>query len=169
MTTTTPSRRGWNLRVLNADPERQRQVRAKVRPESNAANGRLGWETTKARHGTRMAAQLAAAWRRKNPNRPTRQVMAWLDEFCVSYELEREIGTVFADVACPDWHLVIEIDGAAWHGVTVHGEDRSGRDAFKDDTYRTHGWRILRLSEADINSGAAFDQLDLALHGGTHS
>jgi very-short-patch-repair endonuclease len=157
--------RGWNLRQLNADPERQRQVRAKVRPESNAANGRRGWEATKAKHGASFAAATAASWRRANPNKPTRQVMAWLDEFCVAFELEREIGGCYADVACPDWHLVIEIDGARWHGITPFGEDRRGRDRYKDDTYRVHGWRILRLTEADIKSRAAFDQLDLALHG----
>lgn len=153
--TTKTNRRGWHF-----TPEHQRAARARVKPESNRANGAKGWAACAARFGSGWAGQKAADWRRANPNRPTRIVMDWLNEFCVSFELEVRITDVYADIVCKDFGLLIEIDGEYWHS----SEERQARDAFKDQVFARAGWLVLRLAEADIKSGEAKTQLDYALH-----
>lgn len=158
-TQSQPKKHGWNLRILNADPERQRAVRANVSSESLAENGRRGYAATKARFGGKWAIEALARHRRTNPSRIVRAVMAWLDEFCVGYELERRIGDTFADIACDGFGLIVEVDSDRYHQAA-----HRSNDSYKDDLYRRQGWRVLRLTEGDIKSGAAKHALDHALH-----
>lgn len=159
-TSAKPTRRGWNLRILNADPERQRAVRANVRPESLAASGRKGYAATRSRFGSKWAIEVLANHRRAHPSKIVRLVIAWLNEFCVAFDLEHRIGDTFADICCADFSLIIEVDSNRYHGPAQTANDRR-----KTDLYRSRGYRILRLAEDDIKTGAAKDQLDAALHG----
>ena len=92
-------------------------------------------------------------------------MMQWLDEFQMAYEREKQIGRMFGDIVMEDIKLVVECDGRTWHSNhSLHGEDRVSRDRRKDRMLRRHGYRVVRLSEADIRGGAAKDQLDVAIH-----
>lgn len=141
-------------------PEFQRAARAKVKRESLQRAGAAGWASCAARYGNAWAGQVAAAWRRDHPSSLERQVSDWLHEFCVAFEREVAVDGVYADFVVADFGLVVEVDGARWHG-----QERQAQDAFKDDVFAKHGYHVLRLLEADIKSGAAHAQLDQALHG----
>jgi very-short-patch-repair endonuclease len=162
---TKTNRRGWNF-----TPEHQRMARSKVRPESNRANGAKGWAASVAKYGVSWASKQLAAYRRANPSSIMISVMDWLTEFCVSYDVEVQIGTphgaVYADLVVPDFGLIIEVDSTTFHAShhQLHGEDRAAKDAYKDQVFAQRGWLVLRLSEVDIKSGAAKDTIDLALH-----
>jgi len=153
--------RGWNLRILNADPMHQRAARRAVRPESNSANGRKGFEVTAARYGRDFIAKIAAAWRRTHPTALEQTVDEWLTEFCVSFRRDERVAGYYCDRIADDFRLVVEID------CLLHGEDRPRRDRTKDSALRKAGWRVLRLSEAEIKDATAKELLDRALHSDT--
>ena len=52
------------------------------------------------------------------------------------------IGPFFADFACREKNLVVEIDGSQHAGST--------RDRFRDETMNRNGWSVLRLWHADV-------------------
>ena len=52
------------------------------------------------------------------------------------------IGPFFADFACREKNVVVEIDGSQHAG--------SARDRFRDDTMNRNGWSVLRLWHADV-------------------
>ncbi len=55
------------------------------------------------------------------------------------------IGPYFADFACREANLVIEVDGSQ------HAEQK--RDSFRDETMNGNGWSILRFWHADVLRG----------------
>jgi very-short-patch-repair endonuclease len=52
------------------------------------------------------------------------------------------IGPYFADFACREAGLVVEVDGSQHAG--------SSRDRFRDETMNGNGWSVLRLWHTDI-------------------
>ena len=52
------------------------------------------------------------------------------------------IGPYFADFACRQKNLVVEVDGS-------HHADRTS-DRFRDDTMNANGWSVLRVWHADV-------------------
>jgi very-short-patch-repair endonuclease len=55
---------------------------------------------------------------------------------------QHPIGPFFADFACREKNLVVEIDGSQHAGSTY--------DRFRDETMNRNGWSVLRLWHADI-------------------
>ena len=160
-----PSRRGENFRSSTV----QKELRGRVSHESCVANGKKGWQATVARYGRLFASQVLAKWRRDHPSQLERTVIAWLDDFQVTYQREVQIGddrsVAFADFVLVDLDLIIEVDGERWHTRDpLHGEDRPRRDAQKARLFRRYGYKVLRLSEKAIRSGKAHDMLDVAIH-----
>ena len=51
-----------------------------------------------------------------------------------------------ADFACGRAKVVVEIDGDS------HDEARRSSDKRKDDVLAEHGWKVVRLTNSDINS-----------------
>ena len=153
-----PSQRGAHFRSSDL----QRELRSRVSSEASSANGKKGWLATAAKYGADFAAQTLARWRREHPSKLERQVSVWLDEFQVTYEREVQIGKrliLFADFLLADIKLVIEVDGQRWHG-----QDHKARDVRKTRCFQRNGYVVLRLSEKAIQSGAAKEQLDVAIH-----
>lgn len=137
--------------------------RAGTRAQKQAA-GRQGWAATVARYGADWASKQLADWRRANPNEYELKVMGWLDTFQLVYTHETLVGDVWADFKLADLPAVIEVDGTVWHtNDALHGQDRVGRDAYKNQVYARHHLAVIRLNTDDIKSGAALAQLDLAL------
>ncbi|MDR7034764.1 very-short-patch-repair endonuclease [Mesorhizobium sp. BE184] len=52
------------------------------------------------------------------------------------------IGPYFADFACREKNLVVEVDGSQ------HAERRS--DVYRDETMNRNGWSVLRIWHADV-------------------
>ena len=52
------------------------------------------------------------------------------------------IGPYFADFACREANLVVEVDGSQ------HAEQK--RDSFRDETMNRNGWSVLRFWHADV-------------------
>ena len=63
---------------------------------------------------------------------------------------QHPIGSYFADFACRDVMLVVEIDGET-HGT----ESEIERDALRESFMRREGYRILRVPNRDV-----YDSLD---------
>jgi very-short-patch-repair endonuclease len=69
------------------------------------------------------------------------------------------IGPFFADFACREKNLVVEIDGSQHAG--------SARDRFRDETMNRNGWSVLRLWHTDVlkDRAGALDVIVAALDG----
>ena len=161
-----PSRSGAHFRDSNF----QKRMRQRVSREACARNGRKGFQATRNRYGLRFVVEQVVSWRRQNPTDIEKTVMGWLDEFQLLYDkdvliADGDAGGVYADLVLRDTKFIIEVDGACWHrNDALHGEDREGRDRYKDAVFKSKGYRVLRLKEVDIKSGCAKELLDCAVH-----
>lgn len=155
---------GGQARAKTFTPASQAAAgRAGTREQKQRA-GRQGWAVTAARYGNDWAAKQLADWRRANPNEYELKVMGWLDTFQLVYTHESLVGDVYADFVLVDLPAVIEVDCPIWHtNDALHGQDRAGRDVYKNQCYARHHLAVIRLNTDDIKSGAALAQLDLAL------
>ena len=86
-----------------------------------------------------------------NPSRLEKAVWAVLDALGVIYQTSMPFGTYTADIYVPAKSLVIECDGAYWHGRPGAAE----KDAQRDKYMRSLGLTILRLPEREIKNGTA--------------
>lgn len=77
-------------------------------------------------------------------------VAGLLDALGISYQHQAQIDRWLVDFLIPSRGLVIECDGAYWHGLPGNPE----RDAARDVGLRARGFDVLRLPESDITSGA---------------
>ncbi|MEO3997872.1 DUF559 domain-containing protein [Mesorhizobium sp. CAU 1732] len=55
---------------------------------------------------------------------------------------QHPIGFYFADFACREANLVVEVDGSQHIG--------SGTDRYRDETMNRNGWSVLRFWHADV-------------------
>jgi very-short-patch-repair endonuclease len=55
------------------------------------------------------------------------------------------IGPYFADFACREANLVVEVDGSQHAG--------GSRDRYRDEMMNANGWSVLRIWHADVLSG----------------
>ncbi len=89
------------------------------------------------------------AWeKRRTPTGIEVRIDALLTTMRVAFISQKPLGTFMVDFYVPSARLVIECDGAYWHSLPVN----QGRDARKDGWLRAHRYRVLRLTEYDINS-----------------
>lgn len=66
-----------------------------------------------------------------------RQLSGW------KFRRQHPIGPYFADFACPEVKLVVELDG------DTHGEEpQQHRDAVRTRLMETEGWQVLRIWNA---------------------
>ena len=72
------------------------------------------------------------------------------------------IGPYFADFACREANLVVEVDGSQHTGRS--------RDRYRDETMNDNGWSVLRVWHADVLTGLAsvLDTIVAALDGRLH-
>lgn len=63
----------------------------------------------------------------------------------VHFRRQVNIGSYYADFACHQPGLVIEVDGAT-HG----GDAAQSSDAARDDYFRGRGYRVLRFWNGDV-------------------
>ena len=61
------------------------------------------------------------------------------------FRRQRPLGRYIADFCCDAAHLVIEIDGGI-HNI----EDQKAYDEIRDDMLKAWGYKILRVTTADI-------------------
>ena len=152
-------RRGGRARAAQFTPEFQAAARAHVKHESLVASGRKGYATAVRNHGPQFAADKLAEYRRKNPTSLERILIAWLDDLGVCYRREYAVDGCYFDFYLPTFTLLIEVDGDAFHGQTVHGEDRVSRDAWKNHAAAWAGYQLLRFSENALTTGDALNTL----------
>jgi hypothetical protein len=139
----------------------QSAARANVKPENLLANGRKGNATCQRRYGAHYAARRLATWRSARPTGLERTVAGWLDAAWVSFSTEVELvaGLAYGDIvvrAADGRRLDIECNGQHWHQANDHaGQDRVTKDLARDALVRAAGYAVLRLAQADIESGAA--------------
>ncbi|MGX5826921.1 endonuclease domain-containing protein [Mesorhizobium sp. 43Arga] len=69
------------------------------------------------------------------------------------------IGPYFADFACREANLVVEVDGSQ-HASRSH-------DRYRDETMNRNGWSVLRVWHADVlaNLSSVLDTIVAALDG----
>lgn len=97
----------------------------------------------------RVAARLA------NPSSIEIAITKVLESIGVAYISQHPIGPYIADLFLPDLNMVIECDGSYWHGLPGRVEKDRARDAWMV----SRGFKVVRLSEPDIRSGKAGEQL----------
>lgn len=160
-----PGQAGGLARARSFTPASQRRARLAHTHENLSAWGRKGYEALVRERGLDYALGRAADWRRKHPTALEQIVSGWLEAAHESYEAEARVDDcLYVDFLLATRRLVIECDGAPWHRNSgPHGEDREGRDRTKDERVRALGYRVLRLTEAEILSGAGQDRLAAAI------
>lgn len=169
-----PTRRGAACRLNSPCPThdcdlaaRNAKVRASFaagRPDDyrahQAAAGSGAQAVCRVRYGEHYAQRRLAAWRRKHPTGLERIVTGWLDQAWLAYATECELvpGRAFADIVvrtADGAQLAVECDSLTFHSVhPYHGEDRPAHDRERDEQVTAAGFRLLRLPERDIASGA---------------
>lgn len=65
----------------------------------------------------------------------------------IEFVEQKQLGMFLCDFALLTHRLVIECDGTYWHGT----EEQKAKDQRKDGWLHSHGYRVLRLKETDIN------------------
>lgn len=157
-------RAAGRARAKAFDSDYQKAARAHQSYESLAARGRKAFQALVARHGRDGALEHLAQYRREHPTDIERSVATWLDEHQVAYQREVLVAGVWVDFLIDDGTTVIEVDGLKWHtNDPLHGEDRAGRDTLHEMALAANGYRLIRLTEADIHDGSAFTQLEQQL------
>lgn len=95
------------------------------------------------------------AARMAKPTTIERAVALVLDALDIAYRSEHRIGSYIVDFLITDRMLVIECDGSYWHAKPNVRE----RDIVRDRWLEEQGYRVIRLRESDIRSGAATAQI----------
>lgn len=146
------ARKGGLARAKQFDSAYQKAARAKVRPESNSANGRKGFEALKAKRPG-LAARILADWRAANPSGPEQTVDAWLAELGIEAERELSLFGLFIDRAAGN--IAIEVDGGRYHGPDApEAGTRAANDRRKEDLAWALGFTLIRIPECDIRNGS---------------
>ncbi len=145
-------------------PDYQSAAQASRTPESLAASGRAGAQALVDRYGPAVHARRAAKWRKTRPTALMQTVCGWLDAAWVTYQIEVELvpGKAYGDIvlrAADGRQLDVECDGQYFHELPGCAE----HDRQRDDLVTASGYQVLRLSEADIESGAAKEVLSKVL------
>ncbi len=100
---------------------------------------------------------------RKNMTPQERKLWySFLRAYPVKFYKQRIIGPFIADFYCASAKLVIELDG--WQHYETVGQDYDQR---RDRYMETHGLRVLRFSNREINEEftAVCEAIDLAVQG----
>ena len=79
---------------------------------------------------------------RTNATEAERQFWHLISRYRPKFTRQLPIGPYFADFACREARLVLEIDGGQHSG--------SDRDVRRDAFLRAQGWRVLRLWNSDV-------------------
>jgi very-short-patch-repair endonuclease len=128
--------------------------------EDNKRRYASGWKAhTKEAHARLRELEKNPEWKwnRQEAIRLSQQYKPSSIEIMVQMELERRgihfipqkrMGHYFIDFYIPETKTCIECDGTYWHSP----EKNNGRDARKDNWLRTHGQRIIRLTEKEIKT-----------------
>jgi G:T-mismatch repair DNA endonuclease (very short patch repair protein) len=95
----------------------------------------------------------------KSPTKPHRDIIAFLDEYELLYEIEKPIKRYSIDIYLLDYDLSIEIMGQYWHcdnRLYEHPKNKAQLDGIKKDKkknkyFEDNNLSILYLWEIDIN------------------
>lgn len=145
----------------------QRLMRARVKRESLVASGKKGYAAAVAKHGLAKVTEKLVEWRKANASGIEQIVETWLKDLGVD-KYEREHATA-DELFYLDFYFevegqlcAVECDGTGFHKRTEwlgEGDGRAERDERKARYCSEHHIALLRLSEQDIRSGAALEQL----------
>lgn len=81
-----------------------------------------------------------------------------LEQTGLQFSEQKQIGRYIADFLIPSANLVIECDGEYWHSLP----GAKAKDRRRDRYMRDRGYKVVRLTESDINANA-FRALKTAL------
>lgn len=161
MTRTEIARLGGLARAKQLTPEHQRRAQAAHKKEDLSRWGRKGYEVTTERYGKEFATRILADHRRQNPTLPEMMLEQWLSIQGLGYFREYEVDGYYYDFHITGTIVLVEVDSKAFHGTTIHGEDRSATDRRKDEVAEIRGYHLIRLSEEQVYAGD-FDRIAYA-------
>lgn len=137
--------------------KRSPEVRAKIsaglqgRVLSQESRAKISAALTGRKLNPEHAERFLGYWRQHSGRTSIEVAVARvLDALGVMYEEQKPFGYYTADFYIPSQNLVIECDGDYWHSLP----GRSGHDRRKDTFLRNRGYRVVRLTETDINADA---------------
>jgi len=161
-------RKGGKSRAKAFTSEYQRVARSHVSHDACVANGRKGGIAYVQKYGMRRLIEQARQYRFEHPSDLERIVNDALQLIgATDYEREAYLFTRShchhntGDFVFRSIKRVVYADGAAWHNGKklplsfADCADRRMRDEAYDSYLRYRGWRILRLSEAEIKAHAS--------------
>lgn len=95
----------------------------------------------------------------KGPTSIERKLYKQLKKKNINFIKEHIIGKFRVDVYIPSLNLVIEADGDYWHSLDYVIKKDKTENAY----LKKHGYKLLRISETDINNGNFVDILEKEL------
>lgn len=86
--------------------------------------------------------------RMNGPTLPEKKTQDALDIIGIPYELEKRFKTYLVDFFLPGQSICLEVDGDYWHSLPGKPE----KDDKKDQFLRSLVYKVIRISESDINN-----------------
>lgn len=105
--------------------------------------------------------QAAIKFYKNNPTSIEVKLYAELEKRNVNFVKQHLIYGFIVDAFVPSLNLVIEADGDYWH----NRKDIKKRDKIKNGALTKYGYKMLRISETDINNNTFIDILNNTLNG----
>ena len=98
---------------------------------------------------------IRCARKHKGPTSIEQRVEQSLKELSIEYIDEHPMGRYHIDFFLPRHDTCLEVDGDYWHSIATTIE----RDARRDRHLRNRGYRVIRISESDINAAKSVTTL----------
>lgn len=146
--------RGQKARWSKLSKEERRQKLQPAILAGAAATRRMWASLTPAEKADKLAPVWAAS-QCANPSSIEETVASVLTALGIKHQRQVYIGRCLVDFYIRTKRLVIECDGSYWHSLPGRQESDASRDAW----LISRGFRVLRLPEDEIRSGAAIDKL----------
>jgi len=78
---------------------------------------------------------------KKKPSPIERKIKQYLEEMDQDFVNQMVIGRYICDFVHPEWKLIIECDGAAYHSTS----EQKYKDSVRDEDLKREGYKILHL------------------------
>lgn len=129
-----------------------------------SAAGKRGFAATWAMLGWEKANELAREWRIKHPSEPERWAIGVLEAAGLNH-YEREypcLGASAIDIAWPEQHMGIEVNGHQARPAFGETEPRAERHAAKVERLSAEGWNVLVVDATNDRAAGAQDIIAFA-------
>ena len=153
----TQSEKDAKLSSLRSSPLRIKRLREARSSEPSRLATSMASKRTWSTQDDATKTRRITAMLRSNPSSLERTVAEWMTQKSVAFISQFRVASYFADFFIPASNLIVECDGRYWHSIRVE------HDAKRDVKVAALGFRIIRLSQDEIENGTFKPKLEAAI------